>query len=377
MKRCALILGIIAALVTVGWVLFVPQATAPTGPPTYVLEESSTDQATTTPAVPRVSVVAENLEIPWEVLFLPDGEILVTERPGTVVFLKAGVEVPIENITATGEGGLLGAALHPDFEENGYLYLYETSESEDGLLNRINRYVVEGTRLTFDRTIVDALPGARYHDGGRIAFGPDGFLYATVGDATRAAEAQDPTTLEGTIIRLTPEGEVPTDNPFDSLVYSYGHRNPQGLAWDASGQLWSTEHGRSVPLSGFDELNRIEAGGNYGWPEVQGDEVLSGARVPIRHSGPDVTWAPASLAYHEGSLYFAGLRGETLYEAVLDGDGTVGEWREHLGGEYGRLRTVLVGPHGFLYVTTSNRDGRGVTPAPADDRVLRVDPAQL
>jgi glucose/arabinose dehydrogenase len=321
--------------------------------------------------------VAERLQIPWEVLFLPDERLLVTQRPGTIVFLPSGAEVAVADVTATGEGGLLGAALHPDFAENQLVYLYETTEVSDGLRNRINRYRLEGTDLTFDRTIIGGLPGARYHDGGRIAFGPDGLLYATVGDATRAQAAQDPESLAGTIIRLTPEGEVPVDNPFASPVYSYGHRNPQGLAWDANGQLWSTEHGRSVPLSGFDELNRIEPGANYGWPEVQGDEKLEGAVAPALHSGADTTWAPASLAYREGSLYFAGLRGETLYEVVLDTTGEVADLREHLVGEYGRVRTVKVGPDGLLYVTTSNRDGRGDRPASNDDRLLRINPARL
>jgi glucose/arabinose dehydrogenase len=321
-------------------------------------------------------VLAENLTIPWEVVFLPDGEILITERPGRVVLLKAGKEYDIAGVQSIGEGGLLGAALHPDFTETQYLYLYQTTNVASSLENRIVRYTLNDDTLFFDRVIIDGLPGARYHDGGRIAFGPDGFLYATVGDALRPAEAANASSLEGTIIRLTAEGEPAPGNPFGSYVYSYGHRNAQGLTWDAAGNLWSSEHGRSGITSGFDEVNLITRGGNYGWPESEGDVVLAGTISPVRHSTADVTWAPGDVAYLNGSLYIPGLRGETLYEAVLDGTDIVA-WYEHMVGEYGRLRTVVVGPDNFLYVTTSNRDGRGEAPAATDDKVLRIDPAHL
>ncbi len=323
-----------------------------------------------------LEVVAENLTIPWEVLFLPDSELLVTERPGRVVLLKRGVELAVDGVHHTGEGGLLGAALHPDFTDNNYLYLYQTTQDEAGLRNRIVRYTLVSESLTFDRVIVDDLPGARYHDGGRIVFGPDGYLYATVGDATTPKEAAEADSLEGTLIRITDEGKPAPDNPYGTMVYSYGHRNAQGLAWDSDGRLWSSEHGRSVGGSGFDEINLIVAGGNYGWPDSQGDLVAEGTEAPARHSTADVTWAPGGLAYLNGSLYMPGLRGETLYEAVLSG-ATIIEWREHFVGEYGRLRTVQVGPDGMLYVTTSNRDGRKDNPALNDDRLLRIDPSRF
>lgn len=350
-----------------------------TVPPTYTGKEAG---ATSTQPVsvdgqnsPRVEIIAENLSIPWEVVFLPDGELLITERPGQLVLLKQGITIPVSGVRHVGEGGLLGAALHPNFTENNYVYLYQTTEAETGLVNRIVRYTLVGNELLFDRIIADALPGARYHDGGRIAFGPDGYLYATLGDAGNEAAAQDPENLAGSILRYTAEGNIPEDNPFGNAVYSYGHRNPQGLAWDEMGNLWSTEHGRSGVLSGFDELNLIEAGSNYGWPEIQGDETMPGAETPVLHSGPDTTWAPGGLAYSEGTLYFPGLRGQTLYEAVLDGTAVV-ELKEHLVGEYGRLRTVVVGEDGLLHLTTSNRDGRG-NPTTEDDRLIRVNPRLL
>ncbi len=327
---------------------------------------------------PRTEVVAENLTVPWELLFLPDGELLVTERPGRLVLLKAGVEVPVPDITSTGEGGLLGAALHPDFPNNNFIYLYETTNAGDGLSNRIVRYVLRNATLTLDRVIVSDLPGALYHDGGRLAFGPDGYLYATVGDALSPDEAQNNTSLEGTIIRLTAEGDSVPGNPFASMVYSYGHRNPQGLTWDSNGVLWSSEHGRSGVRSGFDEINLIEVGGNYGWPDSEGDTVLPGTLGPARHSSASVTWAPGDLQYFDGSLYIPGLRGETLYQAILnEAETEIIDWRGHFIGEYGRLRSVRVGPDGLLYLLTSNRDGRGDTPAPTDDKIIRINPILL
>ena len=349
-----------------------------TNPVTYTPPTNYPSETTPTDAsaeMPVAEVIAENLHIPWEILFLPNGDMVVTERAGQLVLLPSGRTLPVPNTRHTGEGGLLGAALHPDFAANNYLYLYQTTEHEGAMRNQIVRYRLRDGELTFDQTIIADLPGARYHDGGRITFGPDGYLYATVGDAIMPAEAQNRDTLEGTIIRITDAGEPAPGNPFGTVVYSYGHRNPQGLAWDEEGNLWSTEHGRSGLRSGLDELNLITPGGNYGWPESEGDEVAAGTIGPVRHSTAEITWAPGGLAYLGGSLYIPGLRGETLYEAVLD-DTTITGWHEHFVGTYGRLRTVTVGPDGFLYLTTSNRDGRG-DPAPTDDRIIRINPAQL
>jgi len=379
----AFVLGVIGVLAA--W-YFVPSSPSvqtpvyvgPVGGANASLEGvAGADLADDVSGEPRVAleVVAEGLTVPWEVLFLPDGEILITERPGRVVLLPSGRIFAVELVTSTGEGGLLGAALHPDFASNNWLYLYQTTDDGLGLKNKVTRYVLTGDSLTLDRIIFDDIPGARFHDGGRIMFGPDGYLYVTVGDALRANEAADPDTLEGTLLRLTDEGEPAPDNPFGTAVYSYGHRNAQGLAFDPAGNLWSSEHGRSVGGSGFDEINLITAGSNYGWPDSEGDEVAAGTIGPARHSTADITWAPGGLAYYDGSLYLPGLRGETLYEAVLEGEEIVG-WHEHLVGEYGRLRTVVAGPDGYLYLTTSNQDGRG-EPVATDDRLIRLDPRQL
>ena len=318
-----------------------------------------------------INVVAERLEVPWEVIELPDGDLLVTERPGTVS--RIGKEDrrahQIAGVRHIGEGGLLGLALHPDFQQNRQLYVFLTTERGGQLINRIERYRYENDNLSDRQVILDEIPGARNHDGGRIAFGPDGKLYATTGDAGRPDLAQDRTSLAGKILRLNDDGSIPEDNPFNSVVYSYGHRNPQGIAWDDEGRLWSTEHGRSGAASGYDELNLIRRGGNYGWPAIQGDETADGMIRPVVHSGADETWAPAGLAYHSGSLFFTGLRGETLYEAKIVSADSV-NLSAHFRGQYGRLRAVTAG-NDVLYVSTSNQDGRG-TAEERDDIILAI-----
>lgn len=323
-----------------------------------------------------LTVIAEGLTVPWEVAFLPEGGFLVTERAGRLVRIGADGarrDFPIEGARQAGEGGLQGLALHPEFETNHWLYVYYTYDGDDGLSNRVERYRFEDDRLADRTTIIDGIPGNFYHDGGRLEFGPDGHLYITTGDAGGGSRAQDRGSLAGKILRLAADGSLPDGNPFGTAVYSYGHRNPQGLAWDAEGRLWSTEHGRSGVASGYDELNRVEAGTNYGWPEIQGDETAPGMTPPVVHSGPDYTWAPAGAAYWEGRILFGGLRGEALYEARLAEGGAV-EVRAHFHGEFGRIRAVRIGPDGMLYFTTSNRDGRGRT-REGDDKLVRVDPA--
>jgi glucose/arabinose dehydrogenase len=221
-----------------------------------------------------------------------------------------------------------------------------------------------------ERTVILAdIPGAQFHDGGRMAFGPDGLLYITTGDAGNGANAQDRNSLAGKILRLKDDGSIPSDNPFGTL----GHRNPQGLAWDDAGRLWATEHGRSGARSGFDEINLIEAGKNYGWPDSEGDETADGVIAPVRHSGASATWAPAGAAFFDGSIFFTGLRGEALYEARLH-EREIESFTAHFAGEFGRLRAAVLGPDGFLYITTSNTDGRG-RPRSDDDKIIKVDPA--
>ncbi|MBI2860663.1 MAG: PQQ-dependent sugar dehydrogenase [Chloroflexi bacterium] len=323
-----------------------------------------------------VATLATGLEAPWAADFLPDGGIIFTERPGRIRLLDAGgalIASPlrtIEEVAHRGEGGLLGLALHPDFDRNQSVYVYHTYQSERGLANRVVRLKFRGGALVDDSVIIDGIPGAGIHDGGHIKFGPDSMLYITTGDASVAILAQERASLAGKILRLKDDGTVPDDNPFPgSPVYSLGHRNPQGLAWDDREQLWATEHGSSAT----DELNLIIPGGNYGWPTIRGDERAEGLISPVLHSGGD-TWAPSGMAFAGGSLYFAGLRGQSLFRVSLSGHEA--RLSRHLEGELGRLREVVAGPDGFLYVLTNNRDGRGA-PAADDDRIIRIDPARL
>jgi len=326
---------------------------------------------------PEVTVVAQNLEIPWGLVFLPDKSILFTERPGRVrVINKDGKLLPeplatIPSVKQIGEGGLLGLAVHPNFASNKYVYLYYTYSGEgDNTLNRVVRYKLEDGKLVGEEVIVDKIPGAANHNGGRIKFGPDNFLYITTGDAGSPSRAQNRNSLAGKILRVTDEGKPAPGNPFNSPVYSYGHRNPQGLAWDNEGRLWATEHGQSA----LDELNLIKQGVNYGWPTIRGNEKRAGMENPVLHSGPGITWAPSGAAYFSGSIFFGGLRGETLYEAVLE-SGQV-DLNGYLEGKFGRLRDVVLGPDNFLYITTSNKDGRGVV-REGDDKIIRVDPQNI
>jgi len=323
-----------------------------------------------------VSILAQGLDTPWAIAFLPDGKILVTERKGTVRLIEKNGElngVPIaeiDQVKEIGEGGLHGIAVDPQFSNNGYVYVYYTyGGSGASTLNRVSRFVFEENKLTDEKIIVDAIPGASNHDGGRIKFGPDNYLYIATGDAQNPSHSQNINSLAGKILRVDGEGNPAPDNPFNNLVYSYGHRNPQGLTWDASGQLWATEHGQSAT----DELNKIEAGNNYGWPETRGDQTKEGTINPAIHSGNE-TWAPSGADFLTGSIYFTGLRGQALYQAKLVGDNV--SVITHFKNEFGRLREVVAGPDGMLYVTTSNLDGRG-NPREGDDKVLIINPEKL
>ncbi|OGM58825.1 hypothetical protein A3A75_06180 [Candidatus Woesebacteria bacterium RIFCSPLOWO2_01_FULL_39_10] len=373
-------------------------------------QNGSSPEVTETKDFPRVSVFAEGLDTPWAIAFLPsfaeaskgesNGGMLVTERSGRVRFVSNEGQVkdePVADIAEVkelSEGGLHGITLHPNFQSNNYVYVYYTyGESGGNTLNRVSRFTYNGSQMTDQKVIVDAIPGASNHDGGRIKFGPDKFLYITTGDAQNPSNAQNKDSLAGKILRVTDNGDPAPGNPFDSAqgkpsgdprVYSYGHRNPQGITWDQDGTLWETEHGPSGFETGNDEFNKIEAGNNYGWSEIRGTQTRSGMVTPIIESGRTDTWAPAGLAYLparagepaqagvNGKFYFAGLRGQALYEVA----GNLPNLKEHFKGEYGRLREVILGPDGILYVTTSNRDGRGV-PKQGDDKILRINPNKL
>lgn len=320
-----------------------------------------------------IEIIAQHLQIPWAIVFLPDGDLLVTERPGIVRRIGKDKKVyPIDGVEHQGEGGLLGMALHPRFRENHFVYLYLTTASHNDLKNRIERYRLENDLLTDKKIIIENIPGAPYHDGGRIAFSPDGYLFVTTGDSGKSNLAQDIRSLAGKILRIRDDGSIPLDNPFGNAIWSYGHRNPQGLAWDDTGRLWATEHGRSGVLSGLDELNLIEKGNNYGWPVIQGDERKEGMKSPVAQSGHDETWAPAGMVFWNGSLFFGGLRGEAIYEVPIVGKKNVFP-KIHFHKQFGRIREVTRGIDGYIYITTSNTDGRG-TVREGDDKIIRIDP---
>ena len=319
-----------------------------------------------------VEVAAKDLDVPWSVSVLPNSELLVTERSGNVKRIgENGRAYTVDGVQETSEGGLLGIALHPDFATNNRLYLYMTTYTGGILTNQVDEYTLVDDTLTKVRTIVERIPAASNHNGGGIAFGPDDKLYVTTGDAAMRDIAQSRASLAGKILRMNDDGSVPDDNPFGNLVWSYGHRNPQGIAWDDKGRLWSVEHGPSNEWKGRgkDELNYIEKGANYGWPVIAGDETADGMRTPVAHSGENETWAPSGIAFINGSLYFAGLRGQTLYEAKINSTTDVTLSR-HFSNEYGRLRAVTAYDNS-LYFTTSNLDGRG-EPRVNDDQILRT-----
>ncbi len=353
---------------------------SPTTSPTSIPKSASITPQNASD-VPQTAIFAEHLDVPWAIAFMPDKRMLVTERPGRVRIVDAsGLIEPIPaailpvHLEPDGEGGLLGITLHPHFDQNHFVYLYYTFASGARIFNKVVRMTFENSMLSNERIIVDNIPAAIYHDGGRIKFGPDGYLYITTGDSRNSALAQDRNSLAGKILRVTDEGQPAPGNPFGNPVYTYGHRNPEGLAWSNTGALWETEHGRSNP-TGFDELNLIQSGKNYGWEIIQGDETKSGLETPKKNSGATTTWAPSGAAFVGNSLFFAGLKGQTLYEAIIQNNQVI-DFKEHLIGQFGRLREVILGPDGMLYITTSNRDGRG-NPQEKDDRIIRVNPQKL
>ncbi|MDW5322753.1 PQQ-dependent sugar dehydrogenase [Plantactinospora sp. KLBMP9567] len=317
----------------------------------------------------RPQTVATNLQAPWGMAFLPDGSALVAERDTARVLQIRPGQTPqqvatISGVSPGGEAGLLGLAVSPSYASDRYVYAYFTSASD----NRIVRFRLDAPQT--QTPILTGLARANFHDGGRIAFGPDGMLYAGVGDAGQTANSQNPSSRNGKILRMRPDGSAPPDNPTaGSLVYSLGHRNVQGLAWDAQGRLYASEFGQNS----WDEVNYIVPGGNYGWPTVEGQGNDPRFRNPI------VTWStaeasPSGAAIDGNMLFVAALRGTRLWQVPLNGSGGVaGSPTAQLTGQYGRLRTVERAPDGSLWVATSNRDGRG-TPAATDDRILRFPP---
>ncbi|GAB2605428.1 hypothetical protein Aab01nite_00050 [Paractinoplanes abujensis] len=311
--------------------------------------------------------IATGIDVPWGLAFLPGGDALIAERDsGRILRVAAGGGPPepvyeVPGVAAGGEGGLLGLATSDD-----WVYAYFTAAGD----NRIVRFRLEGSAQP--EVIFDGIAKAGNHNGGRIAFGPDDMLYVGTGDAGDTSSSQNADSPNGKILRLTPEGEPAPGNPTaGSPVYSLGHRNVQGLAWDSRDRLFATEFGQND----VDEVNLIEPGKNYGWPDVEGEGDTAGGR----YTNPLVTWptseaSPSGLAIAGSTLYAAGLRGERLWTIPIEGAG-LGEPRAILDGEHGRLRTVEVAPDGSLWVTTSNTDGRG-DERDGDDRILRLTPGQ-
>ena len=350
-----------------------PGSTAPgSGRPSKPTGSNLPSPDDTPPRV--VGTVATGLSVPWGIAFLPDGDAVVTERDTRNVLVVGGTDHRVRKVGTIdaavplgdqgGEAGLLGVAVSPDFISDHSLYFYLSTAAD----NRIVRATLRGGRLSAASVVLDGIPNGFIHDGGRLAFGPDGYLYATTGETGRPELAQDRSSLGGKILRITTDGDPAPGNPFgDSPVWSYGHRNVEGIAWDDADRMWASEFGQDT----YDELNLIEPGGDYGWPTVEGRGGGPGM------TDPQVVWdtdeaSPSGLAYADGHLWLPALRGERLWRVDVHGDHAVHPVAYFVG-RYGRMRTVVTAPDGALWVSTSNRDGRG-SPRPGDARILLVRP---
>jgi len=344
--------------------------------------------ATKTGATLVATTFVSGLEVPWSIVFTSPDRMLVTERPGRIRIVEKGAlrEKPLavlSDVEASGESGLMGITLAPDYATSRLLYVAYAYDTKSGPRVRVVRLRDGGDSLSDRKVIIEDIPAARYHAGCRLRFGPDGMLYVTTGDATDGKIAQDLKNLGGKTLRLQPDGSIPPDNPFPgSPVFSYGHRNSQGLDWDpVSKRMFQTEHGPSGfdGPGGGDEVNIVEAGKNYGWPLVHHRETRAGTVPPLLEYTPAI--APSGASFSTGALlpsfrndfFFTGLRGERLVRVRLDPSDRrrVAETEDLFPGVYGRLRDVVTGPDGALYVATSNRDGRGKVRT-GDDRILRV-----
>jgi len=340
----------------------------------------------------KVEKVAGGLEVPWSIVWAPDGRMIFTERPGRVRVMEKGTLNPkpllvVPDVEKSGESGLMSVALHPQFSSNHFLYL-SYAYSTGGVRVRVVRYREAPEGLIDRKVIIEDLPAAQFHAGCRLRFGPDGKLYVTTGDATQRKLAQQLDSLAGKTLRLNDDGTVPQDNPFVGQqnarpeIWTLGHRNAQGLDFQPGTNLmFQTEHGPSGfdGPGGGDEVNIVEKGKNYGWPTIHHTETAAGLESPLLEYTP--ACAPGSGAFYRGSVFpqfkgnffFGCLRGERMIRVVLDGRRVVSQ--ENLLQNYGRIREVAEGPDGYLYFSTSNRDGRG-KPAEDDDRIMRLVPAK-
>ncbi|GGZ45178.1 PQQ-dependent sugar dehydrogenase [Streptomyces bluensis] len=316
-----------------------------------------------------IRTVSSGWTVPWGLSWLPDGSALLTERDSFKIFklTQSGTRTQIGTVpnvvTTGGEGGLLGIAVSPNWNNDHFIYLMHSAAAD----NRIVRMTYDGSSLSGYTVLVTGIAKNRYHNGGRIKFGPDGYLYATTGDAQNSGLAQDVNSLNGKILRMTTDGRPAPGNPFGTLVYSLGHRNPQGITWDDQGRLWEAEFGNSR----YDELNLIESGKNYGWPVCEGSCSTSGMTSPTRQ------WAvseasPSAVVYADGALYLAALRGERLWRVPVSGT-SAGTPVAYYTSQYGRLRTVEKIPgRNALWLSTTNADNNGGEPDGAD-KVFQVD----
>ncbi len=319
--------------------------------------------------------VATGIRVPWGLARLPDGAVLVSARDSYQIFaanlgsgavtLLGAVAGAVSNVSQAGEGGLLGIAVSPAFTDDRLVYVYFSTASDNRIVTvTYDPSKATGQQLGPPKVLVSGIPHNVHHNGGRLGFGPDGFLYATTGEAENAALAQDKGSLGGKILRMTTAGKPAPGNPFGTLVWTYGHRNVQGIAWDPGGRLWASEFGDKLA----DELNLIEPGKNYGWPATQGRTSQSGYTSPVAQWGTDED-SPSGIAYAAGCVWMAALKGQRLWRIPLNGAALVADPQPFLVGQFGRLRSVLAVDDHTLLVTTSNRDGR-TTPRSGDDRLV-------
>ena len=371
--------GVVVAGAVVAAAALAGCSTTPTPAARATVPATSTPSAAPSTASPTAGAraalsagadVVTGLAVPWSAVPLPDGGLLVSERDSATV-TKVGTDGAktalgtVAGVVPGGEGGLLGLAVERGtFTATPVVYAYITAEGD----NRVVRMTLDAQgRLGPPTAILTGIPKAGNHNGGRLAFGPDGFLYVTTGDANIRSNAQDVDSLGGKILRITTDGSPAPDNPFPgSPVWSYGHRNVQGIAWDASGRMWASEFGQDT----WDELNVITRGSNYGWPTVEGAAARDGFVDPVRQWRPDEA-SPSGIAIGpDGSVLLAALKGESLWKVPVNGDGSTGEPQRLVQGEYGRVRDVLVGPDGNVWIVTNNTS-RG-TPKTGDDRIAAL-----